>query len=82
MSRSYRKTPIVGIAKSENVRWYKQLRASTERTLERMLLRKASLEDENAAADLSVEQEPWNEWNSPRDGKQWIGNRYPKLLRK
>jgi len=49
---------------------------------ERLLTREAALGDELAAEALEIEHVPWNEWECERDGKHWIGDKYPKLMRK
>ena len=82
MSRSRKKTPICGIAKCDSAKPYKKERAGEERTRERNLIHQAALGDEVAGERLEVEQAPWNEWASDRDGKQWLGDRHPKAMRK
>lgn len=73
MSRSRRKTPIIGIASvgRGSMRSYRKERAGQERAAQRALLGKAA-SDDAAAAALSDEQAPWNEWDCPRDGKQYV----------
>lgn len=82
MSRSRRKTPITGMSMAETTKPYKRIRAGNERMHKRVLLRGAILGDEHAMEQLEVESVRWNEWLCPRDGKQWIGNEFPKLMRK
>jgi hypothetical protein len=77
MSRSYRKTPITGIAGSKSEKWYKRFRAKRERAKVRELLAKGLYEL------LEVELCPWDEWDTGRDGKQWFDPLlHPKLMRK
>ena len=72
MSRSYRKNLITGIAvaKRSSMRSYRKERSGKERAKQRNLLANAQRGDENAASTLMHEQEPWNEWDCPRDGKR------------
>lgn len=60
----------MGIAKAGPgaMKSYRRDRAGKERAAQRSMLKKAATDD-NTAAELSHEQAPWNEWDSPRDGK-------------
>lgn len=82
MSRSRRKTPITSVTKAETCAPYKRARARTERMYERNLLHDAIYGDEDAAAFLSEETYRWDEWACPRDGKQYLGDEHPELMRK
>jgi len=79
MSRSRRKTPIVGIAKSESDKWYKVLWHRINRARLRGLLAHEQYDD----ADTDT---PYNDWNAPKDGKQYLKSetieRMPELMRK
>lgn len=72
MSRSKRKTPIVGNTLSESDKEYKKERAGQERARERSLIHDAKLDSEEAQDALGAEQAPWNEWATARDGKQYL----------
>lgn len=77
MSRSYKKSPIDGIAVvNRGMSEYRKERAGRERAAQRNLLANAQRGDENAANTLEVEQEPWDEWMSPRDGLQYLTVEY------
>ena len=81
MSRSRKKTPITGWAKSRSVQGYKHQRVSKERAEQRRLLHKARQLLE--VAELSYVLVPWNEWLCERDGKMYFDPaKYPKLMRK
>ena len=74
MSRSRRSTPIVGMTKAESDKAFK---AASHRQ-ERAAVRTA----------LSCDGEPphhhafGSSWDSQKDGKQWLGERHPDLMRK
>jgi hypothetical protein len=67
MSRSYRKTRITGIAETNagSMKWYKRYHSSQER----MRVREAIHAQEYEL--LENEIVPWNEWDTPRDGKRY-----------
>lgn len=67
MSRSYRKTPIVGASCSRSNKRFKQYEHRAERKKIKQLL---ALGIEN----LPHPKEYGNEWDSPRDGKNWFGD--------
>lgn len=75
MSRSYRKTPIIGLTSKPSDKTFKKA--------EHKRARRAL-----SARDLSIEEPPADKkfgdpWSSPKDGKRWIGrNRCPELMRK
>lgn len=84
MSRSHRKTPIMGVAgNSSDQKKFKQQEHQRERTLVRCLI------DSENFVDMPRPKKFGNEWSSPRDGKMWFGNckytypeDYPKWMRK
>lgn len=73
MSRSTKRTPIIGMKIPASTRGYKTVRARAERSHQRALTAQATKGDENAQLRLEVEAKPWDEWSCERDGKQWIG---------
>lgn len=83
MSRSKRRTPIMGVAgNSPAQKRFKQQEHQRERALVRTLINKIDeLPDTRKLFG--------NEWSSPRDGKMWFGkcitkwpDDYPKWMRK
>ena len=73
MSRSYKKSPIDSICVvNRGMSKYRKERAGKERAKQRDLLTSAFFGNEDAAALLEIEQEPWNEWDCPRDGLQYL----------
>lgn len=76
MSRSYRRTPICGISKAESDKWYK----TSEHRRERRSVKAAILQDIDA--DYPDPKRFGSPWKSAKDGKQWLGNKYPELMRK
>jgi hypothetical protein len=76
MSRSIRKTPIVGMTSEPSDAAWKAKAARKFRAVTR-----ASL----ARGDEIVPDKRWsveNPYSAPKDGKQWVGTSDPKLLRK
>ncbi len=75
MARSYRRTPITGIANKNSDKQFK--------TAEHKRARRAA-----KALDLNDEEPPaeklfGNPWSAPKDGKRWFdAKRLPKLMRK
>ena len=68
MSRSFRKTPIMGISGGNSCqKYFKKQEHSRERTLVHQQLNKLD-------CDLPSPKQFGNEWDSPRDGKMWFGN--------
>lgn len=67
MSRSYRKTPIAGIASWDGVKFYKRLHSHQERTKLRQCLRAGDY-------DVGYQLVRWNEYECSRDGKRWNKN--------
>lgn len=82
MSDSYRKSPIVSRCcyNARSLMWFKKNHSREERRLLREVLRSGNFE----AAE--VELVPWDEWNCPRDGKQYVSREtredLPYLMRK
>jgi len=75
MSRSFKKTPIVGNACSKSERFAKKNRSHRER----VALRKAISHEDEADVQLI----PWDEWDTGRDGKHRFNpEEYPEFLRK
>ena len=62
MSRSYRKTPMAGIASWNGIKWYKRYWNSRQRRRWKDMV--AHGDFDNIDSEL-----PWNEWDTPRDGK-------------
>jgi len=79
MSRSRRKTPICGITTAGSDKWFKVSTHRANRARLRFLL--AHGDYENAEVDP-----PYNDYNTPKDGKQILSKetikRIPKLMRK
>jgi hypothetical protein len=83
MSRSRRKTPITGMSMSESEKDDKQrAHRRTRHAIKRSV--------QSAIRADGYEERPLTKLEHPRsgqatfakDGKQWFGSRYPKLLRK
>ena len=74
MSRSRRKTPVVGITTAKSEKDYKSAAHRQERTMAKRCLRRA----EEVPGGKSF----GDPWNGDKDGKQWLGDRFPELLRK
>lgn len=74
MSRSRRKTPIVAHTMAESDKPFKQQENRRYRTRVRQALR--------VNADIPNRKLFGNEWSAPKDGKHWIGERHPHLMRK
>ena len=76
MSRSRKKTPIIGHTKAESEKAFKQAEHQRERTAVRDALRTGS-------EILPAEKEFGNPWKGDKDGKQWLrGPDRDKWLRK
>ncbi len=71
MSNSYKRTPIFPHTGSKSAKWYKKVWHGKLRTRVRNLI--AHQDFDNAQFDL-----PYNDWDDPRDGKQYHTNFYPK----
>ena len=74
MSRSRRRTPIVGITKADSDKRDKALANRRHRRAVHM-----ALADDIEAPDR---REVTNAATFSKDGKQWIGDRHPELMRK
>lgn len=70
MSRSYRKTPIIGITTCRSERQDKKIWHKRWRTRERTTLATISSEDLDSYLP-SLEEEVSNTWNMGKDGKQY-----------
>lgn len=78
MSRSRRKTPIIGHTKSESDASWK---AKASRAVRRAV--HATLDSTGDGDALPVKR--WsvvNPWDAPKDGKQWLGAGWQKEMRK
>lgn len=75
MSRSRRRTPITGIACADSEKADKQM--GHQRT--RVAVRCAMARDVEALPDRRQTE---NLYDYAKDGKQWLGDRHPKLMRK
>lgn len=71
MTRSYKHTPIFGIACTKSPKWYKVIRHGQERARVRQAL--AHGEWERAEVQLA----PHNMWFDPRDGQRYDADFYP-----
>ena len=78
MSRSRRKTPIMGITTAESDGEWKAKAA-------RILRHRANQQLKTSLDDHSFAGKRWdavNPWSAPKDGKQWLKSRNPRLMRK
>jgi len=76
LSRSKRKTPITGISTAESEK-------KDKRKANRIFRRMAKQAINQEAEIIPVKMEEASEvYKFNKDGKQWHGNKYPKLLRK
>lgn len=78
MSRSKRKTPIISWACYHRSA-QKKYRSQQNRAKRRYVKVKLETQDFDL---LPHEKEYGNEWNSPRDGKNWYDKCDPKQMRK
>lgn len=72
MANSYRKTPVIGAC------------ADTDKSFKKMRHRQIRRAESMALSRLE-EPEPWppyDHWSSSKDGKLWIGDRFPEEMRK
>lgn len=68
MSRSRRKTPIIGICGAGSQAWFRSMSWGRQR---------AEVRDRLITENWDIMPHPWSygdEWDSPRDGKQYIGD--------
>lgn len=70
MSRSVRKTPILGISSCRSERWDKKAWHSRWRTRERIALHNLSLADMDSHL-TTLENEASNVWSMGKDGRQY-----------
>lgn len=75
MSRSYRHTPIIGNTTTKSEKRDKQLANRAWRRIVRVCI-------STGREVLPLQKEVSNVWGGGKDGKGWIGNRYPELMRK
>lgn len=68
MSRSYRKTPIIGTGGQTRMKWWKRKEHKRYRAYVRDKLNKGHYE-----TIQRFKGQFGNEWDSPRDGKMWFG---------
>jgi hypothetical protein len=70
MSRSRRKTPVIGICGNDgSEKVYKRIRAGKERARLRELIAHERYDD------AMFELAPWDEWDTARDGKHYVAGR-------
>ena len=74
MSRSRRKTPIVGITTADSDKLFKQAEHRRERRTVKALL--------DAGAEPPPAKTFGDPWDGQKDGKQWLDEPPPKLMRK
>lgn len=75
MSRSYRKTPIIGMTTKDSDKPFKK--AEHKRARRAVNARDLSTDDPPA------EKQFGNPWGAPKDGKQWVdAKRFPEIMRK
>jgi hypothetical protein len=81
MSRSFRKTPITGVttAASEKDDKAKAHRRDRQAVKSRL---KAVIADNPEHAVQGREHPRSGQWNFAKDGKKWVGARFPKAMRK
>lgn len=78
MSRSRKKTPITGMTTAETDKAWKQ--AASRKV--RRTVRQRLLETGDGDVVPSKRYEVVNPASSEKDGKQWLGGAFPKLMRK
>lgn len=81
MSRSFRKTPIIGITTARSEKQDKAKAHRRDRQAVKSVL-KAAIADEPENAVQGREHPRSGQWNFAKDGKRWVGNRFPKEMRK
>lgn len=74
MSRSRRKTPIVGITTAESDKAFKEAEHRRERRAVKATV--------NTGDEPPAPKAFGNPWAGEKDGKQWLGDRMPELRRK
>lgn len=79
MSRSRKKTPIVGHTKAESDKPFKVKEHRRERRVVKQDLTSAGDYDNMVLPD---KEQYGNDWNSPKDGKCWRDNPKEKRMRK
>ena len=81
MSRSFRKTPIIGITTAESEKDDKAKAHRRDRQAVKSSLKTAIAEDSEYAVQ-SREHPRSGGFNFAKDGKRWVGARFPKEMRK
>ena len=76
MSDSFRHTPIVGNTMSKSEKKDKRFANRSWRRVVKILIHAGVFDA------LPAQREVSNIWSFDKDGKHWIGNRYPELMRK
>lgn len=74
MSRSFRKTPIAGIATAVSDKAAKTIGHRQARAAERGAMARGE--------DPPSPKAHGNPWSAPKDGKRWYGYGWPELMRK
>lgn len=82
MSRSRRHTPIIGHTSSESEKYDKQSASRRERKWVADHLKERDATAEDFQSSLTREHPRSGGWTFAKDGKSYIGSRFPKLLRK
>lgn len=77
MSRSYRKTPIVGMTTAESDKEFKRQCHKAARQAEREALAHVDMDTEH----VEIERPDMGGYGE-KDGKQWLGDRFPEEMRK
>ena len=81
MSRSYKKTPIIGTTKSESEKsdkkiWHRKFRHKTKNIIQSLH------NDDGIIGDvvMPIENDVSNTWSMSKDGKKYLGNWLKKNL--
>jgi hypothetical protein len=75
MARSYKKYAISGNCVSTSEKSYKRERVRLERARCREALHLMKISQGSEGESPSYELAPWDEWQTDRDGKVYIGHR-------
>lgn len=73
MSKSYRKTPIIGNCSGSD-KPYKKLLHKKERRTTRMKIKSGEFDLLNKSLFF------YDDWTAPKDGKQWLDEKTPKFF--
>lgn len=85
VSRSYRKTPIGGIASGPSEKQFKRQTHQQARAAQRDLLKKVLVDEDVDVKMPRKSRDAENPWSGPKDGKSWFGGlkkKNPKLYDK